>query len=141
MAASTAPPNSITHPTAGSARSGTDWTGWCVRVTSTVSAVLLANQAVFAGQFLAGTYPALHTHRENATLAGISVIVSMLATVAAWRPGRRPWWPIAANAALFGLIAVQIIMGFARILAVHIPLGVTIIGAGIALAIRAWRVR
>lgn len=100
---------------------------------------MLFNQAVFAGQFLAGNYGALLTHRENATFAGISVMVSAIGAVLLRWPGRGPWWPIAACLGLFGLIGLQIAIGFARILAVHIPLGVTIILLAIAIATWAWR--
>jgi hypothetical protein len=39
----------------------------------TLAALMLFDQAVFAGQFLSGTFGAVHTHRENATYAGIAV--------------------------------------------------------------------
>ena len=61
------------------ARRAPRWPRWVFRVTSTVAAVMLFDQAVFAGQFLDGTYDSLHVHRENATFAGISVLVSAVA--------------------------------------------------------------
>ncbi len=112
---------------------------WPFRVTTIAAAVLLFDQAVFAGQFLAGTFPALHTHRENATFAGIAVLLAAVAAIPIRWPGRGPWWPIAACLGLLGAIAVQIVLGFSRALALHIPLGVSIIVAGVALAVWAWR--
>jgi hypothetical protein len=111
---------------------------WLFRVCVTVSFVLLFDQAVFAGQFLSGTFGALHTHRENATAAGISVLVVAVAAVLLRWPGRRPWWPIVASFGLFGLIAAQIVAGFARNLALHVPLGVTIILLSGAIAAWSW---
>jgi hypothetical protein len=108
-------------------------------VTSTVAAIMLFDQAVFAGQFLGGSYGSLHVHRENATYAGISVLVSAVAAVLVRRPGRGPWWPILACAGIFGLVAVQIVLGFARLISVHVPVGVAIIVSAIALAVWAWR--
>jgi hypothetical protein len=109
------------------------------RVTSTVAAVLLFDQAVFAGQFLDGTFGSLHTHRENATYAGICVLISAVAAVLVRWPGRGPWWPIVASLGIFALIAVQIMLGFARAIALHVPLGVATIGLAAALAVWAWR--
>jgi hypothetical protein len=103
-----------------------------------VTAVMLFDQAVFAGQFLAGGYDSLHTHRENATYAGISVLVSTVAAVLVRVPGRGPWWPIAACAGIFGLVALQIVLGFARAITLHIPLGVATILLAVVLAAWAW---
>jgi len=118
-----------------------DWPTWLFRVTSTIAAVMLFDQAVFAGQFLDGTYSSLHTHRENATNAGIVVLVSLVASILVRWPGRGPWWPILANVGIFGLVGMQIALGFARVIALHVPLGVAIIGLATALAIWAWRRR
>jgi hypothetical protein len=115
------------------------WPGWALRVTSTVSAVLLFDQAIFAGQFMSGIYESLLIHRENATYSGISVLVVAVAAVLARWPGRGPWWPIAACLGIFALVALQIVLGFARALTLHVPLGVlTILAAG-ALAYWSWR--
>jgi hypothetical protein len=100
---------------------------------------MLFDQSVFAGQFLSGTYDALLVHRENATFAGISVIVSAVGAVLLRWPGRGPWWPIAACLGLFALIALEIVIGFARILTLHVPLGVTITVLATGLAVWAWR--
>lgn len=115
------------------------WARWPFRIAMTVATVMLFDQAVFAGQFLGGSYPALDTHRENATYAGIAVLVAAVCAIPLRWPGRGPWWPITACVGLFGLIAAQIALGFARMLALHIPLGVAIIVAGIALTVWAWR--
>lgn len=99
---------------------------------------MLFDQAVFAGQFLSGTYDALLTHRENATFAGLAVIVSTVAAVLVRVPGRGPWWPIAASAGIFGLVALQIVLGFARVIGAHVPLGVMTILLAVSLAVWAW---
>jgi hypothetical protein len=112
---------------------------WPFRVTMSVAAVMLADQAVFAGQFLSGTFGALHTHRENATYSGIAVLAAAGAAVLIRWPGRGPLWPALAALGLFGLIALQIVLGFARLLTVHIPLGVAIIGLAAGLTAWSWR--
>jgi hypothetical protein len=115
------------------------WPLWVFRGTATLAAIMLFDQGVFAGQFLSGTYDALLTHRENATFAGISVVGSAIGAVLLRWPGRGPWWPMAACLGLFGLIALQIVIGFARILALHVPLGIMIIILATGLAVWAWR--
>ncbi|MCW2878630.1 MAG: hypothetical protein JWQ95_2730 [Sphaerisporangium sp.] len=105
----------------------------------TFAAVLLFDQAVFAGQFLSGTFGALHTHRENATFAAIATLVAAVAAIPIRWPGGGPFWPMLACVGLFGLIALQIALGFARTLTVHIPLGVSIILLAVLLVIWAWR--
>jgi hypothetical protein len=120
-------------------RKGSGWVYWPFRVVVSAAGVLLFNQAVFAGQFLSGTFGALHTHRENATVAGIVVLAAALAAVLIRWPGRGPSWPILACLGLFGLIALQIMLGFARVLTMHVPLGVAIIVLAVLLVIWAWR--
>ena len=117
------------------------WTRWPLRITSSLAALLLFNQAVFAGQFLAGTFPALQTHRNNATYAGLAVLAAGAAAALIRWPGRGPLWPTLACLGLFGLIAGQIALGFLRVLALHIPLGVVIILSGLLLAAWSWRYR
>lgn len=117
------------------------WPRWVLRITSLVAAIMLFDQAIFAGQFLSGVYPMLAVHRENATFAGISVLVAAAGAALYRWPGRGPWWPIAAYLGLFGLIALQILLGFQQSLAIHIPLGVTIILTGVVMAVLMWRRR
>lgn len=117
------------------------WTYWPFRVAITLAALMMVLQAVLAGQFLAGTYQALGMHRDNATYAGIMVLVAAACALLIWRPGRGPFWPFPATLALFGLIAVQIMLGFGRVLAVHIPLGLAIIALCGRLALWSWQAR
>lgn len=114
---------------------------WPFRLTVTVAAALLFNQAVFAGRMLSGSFPALQTHRDNATYAGVAVLIAALCAVPIRWPGRGPLWPALAGLGLFALIALQILLGFSRVLIVHVPLGVSIIALGVLLTIWAWRYR
>lgn len=112
---------------------------WPFRVAITVSTLLFAEQPVFAGQFLAGEFDSLHTHRVNATIAGIAMLVTAaMAALIRWS-ARGPLWPALACLTLFGLTAGQIALGFARVLTVHVPLGVTIIVLAVMLTVWAWR--
>jgi heme A synthase len=117
----------------------TPWTHWPFRVVVTTATALLVDQAVLAGQFLSGTFTALQTHRENATAAGIAVLAAAVAAIPIRWPGRGPLWPALACLGLFGLLALQIAVGFARLLTVHVPLGVSIIALAVLLTVWAWR--
>jgi hypothetical protein len=77
-------------------RKGSGWVYWPFRVVVSAAGVLLFNQAVFAGQFLSGTFGVLHTHQENATVAGLVVLAAALAAILIRWPGRGPSWPIFA---------------------------------------------
>jgi heme A synthase len=114
---------------------------WPFRVAMTIAALMLFDQAVFAGQMLGGSFGALNTHHDNATYAAISVLIAAACGVLLRWPGRGPLWPALACVGLFALIGVQMMLGFARTLTLHIPLGVTIILLGAVLVVWAWRYR
>lgn len=112
---------------------------WPLRLTTLPFAVALAAQPLLAGRFLQGDYPSLGTHG----VVGLSLMAWAWlvagAAVLAWRPGRLPAWPAVTALALALLLPVQLGMGHARLLAVHLTLGVALVGAGIWLAAWAWR--
>jgi hypothetical protein len=115
------------------------WPKWLFRAAITCDAVFAFAQAVLAGGFLAGHYDFLAMHKENATITGITGIVVILTAVLQWKPGGGPGWPIAVSAVLFAAEAGQIMTGYGRILAVHVPLGVLIIVGIVKLLTWAWR--
>jgi hypothetical protein len=115
------------------------WPRWAFRVTATVSAVMLFDQAVFAGQFLNGQFGSLQVHRENATYAGIAVIVTAVVALLVRLVGRGTWRPFGAYLGLFALVALQIVLGFFKLLWLHVPLGVAMIVIAVVLAIWSWR--
>jgi heme A synthase len=117
------------------------WAYLPFQISITVAALMLFDQAVFAGQFLSGTFGALQTHRDNATFSGIAVLIAAACAVFVRWPGKGPVWPLFASLGLFALIAVQIVLGFARLLTVHIPVGVAIIVLTARLVLWAWRAR
>lgn len=62
-------------------------------------------------------------------------LVSLVVAILWWRPGRGPAWPIGVTAISLVSIGVQIAVGFANLLQVHIPLGVSIFGLNLWLAV------
>ncbi|MDI1466058.1 hypothetical protein QEZ54_34290 [Catellatospora sp. KI3] len=117
------------------------WVVWPFRLLITLAAILLLLQAVLAGQFLSGVYASLAAHAANAPLAGFTVLLAAVAAVLLRWPGRGPWWPMPAAFGLFLLTGFQIGMGYARLLAVHIPLGVSVIMLAGFLTGWSWRYR
>lgn len=116
------------------------WPMTLLRVTITLQALDAFLQPVFAGRFLSGDFTMLAVHRSNATqvLLGLSVI-QVVVSVIAWRRGGAPGRVVVATSVLLAAIGTQVGLGFARVLGVHIPLGVLIIATLIALAIWVWR--
>lgn len=122
-------PNSIVRP----------WTLALFRAVVTCEAALALGQAVLAGSFLSGHYQALDLHALNATATGLTAVAQIVAALLLWRLGGGPSWPFLAGIALFGAEAGQIAMGYARVLAVHVPLGVAIIACTFLMLVWAWR--
>ncbi|WNM31037.1 hypothetical protein RKE30_11750 [Streptomyces sp. Li-HN-5-11] len=130
-------PRSVGAPPAPPARPR--WPLLLFRVLVTGEAVLAAGQAVLAGSFLSGHYGALDLHALNATATGLTAVAQTVAAVLLWRPGGGPAWPAVTSALLFGAEAGQIAMGYGRVLAVHVPLGVALIACTLLMLVRAWR--
>lgn len=99
---------------------------------------MLAAQPVLAGRFLDGDYPSLSAHGSNGlALMGVAWLV-VLAAVLAWRPGRLPGWPALVSLGAAMLLPIQLGMGYQRVLAVHLVMGVALVAAGVVVAIWAW---
>lgn len=77
---------------------------------------------------MSGDFAVLASHRTNGTYVGILSVTQILVGLLAWRISRLPG-RIVGLLAVIGIAGViQIYLGFNRILAIHIPLGVAIIG-------------
>jgi hypothetical protein len=95
-------------------------------------AVSLLAQVIFAGLFLDGHDAWRNWHAANgmvllSLLALVQVVLAVLA-VLVWRPGRGPGWPAIASLGLLVAVVLQNVIGQAGLLAVHVPLGVAIVG-------------
>ena len=104
-----------------------------------IHAALAFNQAILAGMYLSGSLDAMQIH---GIIGSSLVVVTMLQGVASLLflyPGRGPWWPLVAAVVLFLVEGLQIGMGYARTLGLHVPLGVAIIVAVIGMFV--WSLR
>ncbi|MCX4091262.1 hypothetical protein [Nocardia sp. alder85J] len=96
-------------------------------------------QAVFAGRLLAGSYDGLDAHALNAIVLAVGILTETICFALAWRFGSGTARPVFVGLGLIVLTAVQMTTGFRAILAVHVPVGVLLIGGLLGLVVQAWR--
>lgn len=110
---------------------------WFLRVVTTVHLVLVLAQPVLAGLFLTGDVDAITMHGTiGSALAAVSLVLIGLTLVYVLRRGRL--WVLPVTIALFLAVGLQIGLGFARVLQIHVPLGVAIVTASALLAVWVW---
>jgi hypothetical protein len=91
-------------------------------------ALLVFAQAVFAGLFLDGNAAWRQWHAVNGMLLiPLLALLAVVLAVVRWRSGG-PGWIALASLALLLAIVVQNAMGQSGQVAVHVPLGVAILG-------------
>jgi hypothetical protein len=106
-----------------------------LRVVVLLHAALILTQAAFAGQFLGGDGGWVRVHEANAGIIHLTAFVQLVLAILVWRPGRGPGWPALASLALLLAEELQMGFGYARILALHVPLGVAIFGLTVAILV------
>ncbi|GAA0264455.1 hypothetical protein [Cryptosporangium japonicum] len=110
---------------------------WLFRLSLTVHAVCVLAQPILAGLYLDGSYDALGVHSLNGSILPATGMVVGAAGLAFWIAGGAGW-PLLAYGVLWLAEGFQIGMGYARVLAVHLPLGVTIVALTIWLTVWSW---
>jgi len=110
-----------------------------LRVVAVLHAALTVVQAIAAGAVLQASTAGLIVHQAGAAALWLVALAQVAAAVVAWRPGRLPAWPIAVSAGLAVAETAQVAVGATGVLAVHVPLGVAIVGTAVTLA--AWALR
>jgi hypothetical protein len=99
-----------------------------VRVLAVLIVLQVVTQAALAGGFITGRLSMLGLHSANGIFLVLTTTALLPATIFLVRPGRGPRWPIIFSVVLWWLVAVQVGFGFARLVGLHIPIGVTIMG-------------
>jgi hypothetical protein len=97
-----------------------------VRLFAIITLVQVLLQAAFAGGFISGHIGYLNAHSINGSVLVMTVMVLGGSTILLFRPGRGPWWPILITVVLWWMCAIQVGIGFARLVGFHIPLGAMI---------------
>jgi hypothetical protein len=98
-----------------------------LRVVATLSSVCVLAQPILAGGYLDGTFDFLDYHANNAEIIALLLLVQILAAVLYRWPGRGSSMPLTLTITELVLVVVQMIIGYRRVLAVHVPLGVLIV--------------
>jgi hypothetical protein len=109
------------------------WAVWTLRGLVLLVAALVLLQSVLAGLFVTGDVGLLEAHSLNASFVTTLAFLQVIAAILVWRPGRGPAWPIWATLASFLLVEVQVGFGYARLVSLHIPMGVALFGLSIGL--------
>ncbi len=103
------------------------------RVISALIAGLILVQGASAGSYLTGLAGALDLHRQVGTQ--LLTILALVTIVTAAFGARRLVWPLPVAIVGFLGIGMQIGMGFADQLGIHLPLGIALFGAYLAMAL------
>lgn len=109
-----------------------------LRTTTTSLAVLTLAQATFAGSFLGGRYEMLTVHRTNALVIAAVALGQAVLGVLIRGSGYGPNWLIWVPALVAAAVVGQTGLGFARVLGVHVTLGVLIVSGVLAVARWSW---
>ncbi|APX33631.1 hypothetical protein BH708_13915 [Brachybacterium sp. P6-10-X1] len=111
---------------------------WAWRVLLTVAAAGYLFQAVSAGQFLQGDYAFLRFHQVGTTTLDVVMVLALLAAGALRWVARGPLLPLLGTLGVFAVSQAQAGTGAARMVWLHVPLGVVLIGLVWLLAWYAW---
>lgn len=112
-----------------------------MRAIVTVLALGVFTQPVLAGQFLSGNADMVVVHGIVAALIELLALIQIVFAVLLWRPGRGPGWPVFASLTIFVAVFTQAALGYTRVLAAHVPLGVTLFAVMSLLLVWVWRPR
>lgn len=109
-----------------------------LRVVVTAHLVAVLAQPVLAGRYLTGDVDAITAHGAvGSSLAALDLLV-IAAAVVYVVGGRGRLWVLPATVLMFVAVGLQIGMGYARQLGVHVPLGVGIVTASVLLTAWVW---
>ena len=130
---------SVPSGTTETARSGPRVTLGVLRAVAVLHSLAFLGQPVLAGQYLTGDVDAMAAHRANAFVVTALDVIQLVCAIAYTWKGRGRSWPIYASLAIALAVEVQVGVGFERLLAVHIPLGVSIIVSQILVTVYLYR--
>lgn len=110
-----------------------------LRVFAVVHSLALLVQPMLAGIYLSGEVGAIRVHEINGNiLATLSIAQVVTAIVFRWK-GKGRSWPLHASLVILIAEIVQLQLGYLALLAVHLPLGVSIISMQILLTVWLFR--
>ncbi|TKG73041.1 hypothetical protein [Prauserella endophytica] len=104
-------------------------------LVAVVHCLLVCVQPVLAGMSLEGVANAIDWHGTNGSIILTIAMVQVLAAALWWKPGGGPLWVPLACLVLLAGETVQLGIGYAFLLTMHIPLGVAIVALSVVLCV------
>ncbi|WP_067832695.1 hypothetical protein [Actinomadura kijaniata] len=111
-----------------------------LKATSVFLATALLTQGITAG-FLMSDEDGRRLHGATGAVVTFALILQIVAALLVWRAGRGSVRYLAVTALLFVFTSVQFMVGSSGNVAVHVPLGVALFGAGAVLMAQIWTTR
>lgn len=112
---------------------------WLLRLVVSITTLGVLVQPVLAGGYLSGAFDFLGYHEANAHFITGFLMLQAIAGLGYWLAGRGPATPLTLTVVEFFAVGMQQGMGYARMLAVHIPLGVFIVIFALYLCVWVYR--
>lgn len=109
-----------------------------LRVITTIHAVTIFAQPVFAGSYLTGDYDMLARHASGADVVTSFGYLQLVLAIVLWILGG-PRWPTVATAVLVVAETGQYFAGLAGALDLHVPLGVALMSGAVLITFALWR--
>lgn len=109
------------------------------RTVATLAAVGAVLEPFLAGLFLSGSFSALKAHEVAGQIVGAIAMLAFLCAILYWRIGGGPIVGLRMSGGFLIAVVLQIILGYNRILALHVPLGVGLVVGSGQLAYFVWR--
>ncbi|HEY3558304.1 MAG TPA: hypothetical protein VGL05_12610 [Kribbella sp.] len=106
---------------------------YALRATAGLHAAAICLQPVFAGIYLDGSPAGLRMHEPTGLALVFLGLAQLLVATIWWRTGGRWTAPVVSLLIMTGEV-VQVVMGYSRQLAIHIPLGIALVASTIAFA-------
>ncbi|MFD7613460.1 hypothetical protein [Streptomyces sp. NPDC059828] len=101
-----------------------------LKVSIALQAVSLFYQAVTAGLLLSTSYGEL-LHGVGARVMYAATLLYLIAAILAWRPGGGSPRPVLYASGFLVLASAQVVLGIAHEPALHVPLGVLMLGLNV----------
>jgi hypothetical protein len=110
-----------------------------LRVLAVLHSLSIIAQPTFAGMYLDGDVDALTLHEINGMVLAALGLAQLAAAIVYVSAGRGRAWPLWASLGLVLAEQVQSGLGYSSLVAIHIPLGVSIIAMQILLTVWLFR--
>jgi hypothetical protein len=111
---------------------------WLLRAALTVHLLAVLGQPVLAGLFLTGEVDAIEVHGLIGSVLAFFTLLTGVLALGYVVAGRGRVWILPALVVVFLLEGAQIGLGYARVLQLHVPLGVALAVLAVLLAAWSW---